>query len=112
MTDINEGTATEGENQLGNNKDYGEGQVFLTAIVEGSASDLDADSSTYTDTDGNADNTAEYEFRIPIPSGITLGNWITATSTLSNSTSEFSPMSDVRVQNVLTNRRITYRVNN
>jgi parallel beta-helix repeat protein len=112
FTDINEGTATSGDNQLGNNEDYGEGQVYIGTAVEGSGSDLDTGSSNYTDTDGNTDNTERYEFRIPLPSGTTLGELITATASLSNSTSEFSPFSDIRLQTIITNRRITYRVNN
>jgi len=112
FTDINEGTATSGDNQIGNDKDYGEGQVYIGTAVEGSGSDLDTGSSNYTDTDGNTDNTGRYEFRIPLPSGTTLGELITATASLSNSTSEFSPFSDIRLQTIITNRRITYRVNN
>jgi hypothetical protein len=112
FTDVNEGTAASGDNQLGNNNDYGEGQVYIATVVEGSVNDLDSGSSNYTDTDGNTDNTERYEFRIPLPSGTALGELITATASLSNSTSEFSPFSDIRLQTVITNRRITYRVNN
>ena len=112
FTDINEGSASEGANQLGNSKDYGEGQAYIGTVVEGSVNDLDTGISNYTDTDGNTDNTARYQFRIPLPPGTNLGELITATASLSNSTSEFSPFSDIRLQTVITNRRITYRVNN
>ncbi len=111
LTDINEGNASTGDNQLGFSTDYGEGQTFIASAVEGSGSDTDATSSTYTDIDGNTDNTNRFSFSLPLPSGITIGNMITATATLSNSTSEFSPMSILKVATVITNRRITYRVN-
>ncbi|WP_149277476.1 Calx-beta domain-containing protein [Pareuzebyella sediminis] len=111
FTDINEGSATVGDNTFGLSEDYGEGQIFIGSALEGSIDDLDAGTSSYTDTDGNTDNTNQYEFRIPLPSGTTIGEWITGTATLSNSTSEFSPMSEIRVRTVITNRRITYRVN-
>lgn len=111
FTDINEGSATAGDNQLGFSEDYGEGQVYLATVTEGSGSDLDAGSSNYLDMDGNTDTTNQFEFQIPLPSGAAVGDRITATATLGNSTSEFSPMSQIRVRSIITNRRITYRVN-
>jgi len=111
LTDINEGSATAGDNQLGFSKDYGEGQVYLGTLIEGSGSDLDAGTSSYLDTDGNTDNTNLFEARIPIPPGVIVGNLITGTATLSNTTSEFSPFSVIVIRTVITNRRITYRVN-
>ncbi len=110
LTDINEGTATVGDNELGLSTDYGEGQVYLGSAVEGSGSDADGGSSSYTDLDGNTDNTNQFEFTIPIPPGTSVGEQITATATLSSSTSEFSPFSIIKVRTVITNRRITYRV--
>ncbi len=110
-TDINEGTASVGDNQLGMSADYGEGQVFLGSAVEGSASDLDNGTSSYTDVDGNTDNTNQFEFSIAVPPILSTGEYITATATLANSTSEFSPFSILKVRTVITNRRITYRVN-
>ena len=110
-TDINEGTATLGDNQLGMSTDYGEGQVYLGSAIEGSASDTDGGSSSYTDVDGNTDNTNQFEFSIAVPLILSTGEYITATATLANSTSEFSPFSTIKVQTVITNRRITYRVN-
>jgi len=112
LTDINEGTATAGDNELGFSTDYGEGQVYLGTVVEGSGADADGGSSSYTDVDGNTDNTNRFHFSIAIPPMAATGDFITATATLSNSTSEFSPMSILKVQTVITNRRITYRVNN
>ena len=111
LTDINQGTAAAGDNELGLSTDYGEGQVYLGSAVEGSVADNDGASSTYTDLDGNTDTTNQFEFNIPIPPGTSVGEQITATATLSNSTSEFSPMSIIKVQTVITNRRITFRVN-
>jgi len=111
LTDINEGTATLGDNQLGMSTDYGEGQTYLATAVEGSGADSDGGSSSYTDVDGNTDNTNQFEFSIPIPPATSVGEYITATATLSNSTSEFSPFSIIKIRTVITNRRITYRVN-
>ena len=111
LTDINEGTATTGDNELGLSTDYGEGQIYLGTVVEGSGADLDAGSSSYTDVDGNTDNTNRFHFSFAVPPIVTMGDVITATATLGNSTSEFSPMSILKVQSVITNRRITYRVN-
>ena len=111
LTDINEGTASAGDNQLGQSTDYGEGQVYLASFVEGSGSDSDSTSSAYTDADGNTDNTNKFKFTVPLPPGVTLGEFVTSTATLSNSTSEFSPMSIIKAYTIITNRRITYRVN-
>ena len=110
LTDINEGTATAGDNQLGLSTDYGEGQIYLGTSTEGSASDLDNTSSIYTDDDGNTDTTNKFHFVVSIPSGIQANDLITSTATIGNSTSEFSPFSKVEVPTIITNRRITYRV--
>ncbi len=111
LTDINEGNAVLGDNQLGMTTDYGEGQTYIGTAVEGSGADLDSGSSSYTDLDGNTDTTNKFKFSIPLPSGVMKGEYITATATLGNSTSEFSPFSILKVYTVITNRRITYRVN-
>jgi len=110
-TDINEGSATAGDNELGLSTDYGEGQRFLSTMVEGSGADLNLATSAYTDLDGNTDNTNRFKFSIPLPSGVTVGNLLTTTATIANTTSEFSPTSIVKVYTVITNRRITFRVN-
>ncbi|MGW9685648.1 beta strand repeat-containing protein [Flagellimonas sp. 2504JD1-5] len=110
LTDISEGSATAGDNQLGLSTDYGEGQTFIASAVEGSVSDSDATSTAYSDADGNADTTNRFKFTIPLPTA-SLSDMITATATLGNSTSEFSPISSIKVSTVITNRRITYRVN-
>ncbi|NAS11822.1 beta strand repeat-containing protein [Poritiphilus flavus] len=111
LTDIQQGTASAGDNELGLSTDYGEGQTYLASGVEGSVADTNSGTSVYTDADGNTDNTNQFEFSIPVASPITLGNHITATATLSNSTSEFSPFSIIKIRTIITNRRITYRVN-
>ena len=111
MTDVNEGTATEGDNELGLSTDYGEGQVFLGTVIECSGSDLGAGTSSYTDVDGNTDNTNLFEFNMPVFSGISTGDYITATATISNTTSEFSPCGTFGLIPLETHRRITYRVN-
>lgn len=111
LTDVNEGTAIEGDNELGMSTDYGEGQIYLGSAIEGSGSDLDGGTASYTDMDGNTDNTNRFWLAIPITPGIVTGNYITATATLLNSTSEFSPFSILKVQSIITNRRVTYRVN-
>lgn len=109
ISDVGEGTAAQGDNRLGLAQDYGEGQTYLATVTEGSASDLSANIGTYTDPDGNTDNTNEFQFKIPLSSVIP-GITITATATLANSTSEFSPPFAVRVNSVITNRQRTYRV--
>ncbi len=109
-TDINEGTATLGDNQLGLTQDYGEGQTYIGTAIEGSGDDQDGTTSSYADIDGNADNTNKYKFVFPLPSGTVVGDLITTTGTRSNSTSEFSPEIIIRAHTVITNRNITYRI--
>lgn len=110
FTDINEGTAAIGDNQLGLTQDYGEGQIYIGTGVEGSASDQDTTSSSYSDGDGNTDNTNKYKFILPLPSGTVAGDLITTTGTRFNSTSEFSPKTEIQTYTVITNRNITYRI--
>ncbi|WP_378185444.1 right-handed parallel beta-helix repeat-containing protein [Aquimarina sp. W85] len=109
LTDIDQGTAAEGDNQLGQTLDYGEGQVYLTTVIEGSGADLDTTSSGYA-VDGNTDTTARFNFSITLANPLPAGSKITATATLSNSTSEFSSAYSLGVKSVITNRRITHRV--
>ncbi|TPN83058.1 right-handed parallel beta-helix repeat-containing protein [Aquimarina algicola] len=112
LTDINQGTASVGDNQIGLTQDYGEGQVFIASAIEGSPDDNDSTSSSYTDADGNTDNTERFNFSITLGSTIPVGSIITATATTSNSTSEFGNTFPIGAATVITNRRITYRVNN
>ncbi|TDT39629.1 CUB-like protein [Maribacter spongiicola] len=110
FTDVNEGTATLGDNQLGLAQDYGEGQTYIGTAIEGSGDDQDTTSSSYTDIDGNTDNTNKYKFVFPLPVGTAVGDRITTTGTRSNSTSEFSPEVVIKTYTVITNRNITYRI--
>ncbi|MEP1018856.1 right-handed parallel beta-helix repeat-containing protein, partial [Maribacter dokdonensis] len=110
FTDVNEGTATLGDNQLGLTQDYGEGQTYIGTAVEGSGDDQDTTTSSYADPDGNTDNTNKYKFVFPLPSGTVVGDLITTTGTRSNSTSEFSPEIIISAYTVITNRNITYRI--
>lgn len=110
VSDVSLGTALAGANKLGFSSDYGEGQKYLATVIEGSTGDLDTGISNYTDVDGNIDNTNIFKFSIPLPFGAMVGHKITATSTNANSTSEFSPLADIKVSTIITNRRITYRV--
>ena len=110
LTDISEGTAALGANQFGFSVDYGEGQTFLGSYIEGSPADTDTTSSSYSGPDGNTDNTNRFRFSIPKPVNSNIGDFISSTATLSNSTSEFSPSYEIKVKTIITNRRITYRV--
>ncbi|WP_405413595.1 Calx-beta domain-containing protein [Maribacter sp. Asnod1-A12] len=110
FTDVNEGTATLGDNQLGLSQDYGEGQVYIGTAIEGSGDDQDGTTSSYNDEDGNTDNTNKYKFVFPLPSGTVVGDLVTTTGTRANSTSEFSPEVVITAYTVITNRRITYRI--
>ncbi|MCM4154354.1 sodium:calcium exchanger [Arenibacter sp. N53] len=112
LTDISQGSAMAGANKMGKTTDYGEGQTYLATFIEGSGSDTDSGTLPYTDLDGNTDNTNRFKFSIPMPPGVIIGNFITSTATIANSTSEFSPQSVIRTYSLITNRRITYRVNN
>ncbi|WP_050813288.1 beta strand repeat-containing protein [Aquimarina agarivorans] len=112
LTDVQLGTAVAGDNQLtGFTDDYGEGQLFLTSVIEGGPLDTDATTSSYNDADGNTDITNRFNITVPLSSNIPVtGNIITATATIANSTSEFSRKKVLRPATVITNRRITYRV--
>ncbi|GGX21629.1 beta strand repeat-containing protein [Aquimarina muelleri] len=111
LTDTNQGTANVGDNQLGLTQDYGEGQIFLGSAIEGSGADVDATTSSYIDADGNTDTTNRFNFTINLSSSIPTGSIITATATVVNSTSEFGNTFPVGAATVITNRKITYRVN-
>ncbi|MBQ4804865.1 right-handed parallel beta-helix repeat-containing protein [Aquimarina sp. MMG015] len=110
LTDINQGTATVGDNQLGLSLDYGEGQTYLGSGTEGSGADLDNTISLYTNADGNTDNTNRFNISIPLGTTIPVGSLVTSTATISNTTSEFGNRTIVGAATVITNRKITYRV--
>ncbi|UOG90827.1 MAG: right-handed parallel beta-helix repeat-containing protein [Candidatus Thiothrix sulfatifontis] len=89
------GKATPGDNKLGKTKDYGEGQIYLTKAVEGSAADTDtANCALATDVDGNTQTGMKaFSITVPAPVGLVEGDRLTATATVTNvGTSEFSPV--------------------
>ncbi|WP_232285854.1 beta strand repeat-containing protein [Aquimarina agarilytica] len=112
LTDVQLGTATQGDNQLpGFSDDYGEGQLYLTSVTEGSTLDIDSTTSNYIDADGNTDTTNRFNITVTLSANLPVtGNLITATATVANTTSEFSRKKVLAAASVITNRRITYRV--
>jgi hypothetical protein len=71
---------------LGLSLDYGKGQVFFASVVEGSGADTDSGTASYTDNDGNTDNTNKFTFTFATAPGVTIGDDLTATATIANST--------------------------
>lgn len=74
---------------------FGEGQSYVTTLVEGSAADLDAGASSYPATVNGlaqgADLTNRFRFTVAAPPGVAAGVRLTATATLAApGTSEFS----------------------
>lgn len=73
---------------------FGEGQTYLFTLTEGSGSDTDAGNATYASPFNSlnvgTDTTNRFLFSIPLPSNVAVGTSVTATATLSSSTSEFS----------------------
>ena len=74
---------------------FGEGRTWAATFVEGSGSDLDTGSSSYSGTinglNQGADATNRFRFTVATPAGIAPGVSLTATATLTGSgTSEFS----------------------
>ncbi len=94
--------AVAGDNQFGKTQDYGEGEHYLTTFVEGSGEDSVAtpiDCSTLTDTDSNStQGMSPFQWTMPTPSNIAIGDKVTATATLiGTGTSEFSSVTTVEV---------------
>jgi hypothetical protein len=87
---------------------FGEGQTFLTTLVEGSAADLDGTIGSYGPGPINgivqgSDTTNRFRFVVPLSSltkPITSSTILTATATVANNTSEFS--GNVTVATVVT----------
>ncbi len=77
---------------------FGEGQTYLTSVVEGSGTDTDTSAATYGPGAINAlaqgtDTTNAFRFTIPVaalPAAPGAGSQLTATSTSFGATSEFS----------------------
>jgi uncharacterized repeat protein (TIGR01451 family) len=70
---------------------FGEGQTYLLTLVEGSGSDADASAGSDTNPAAGGDTSAaRFNFTLPLPAGVVVGTVLTATATVSGSTSEFS----------------------
>jgi uncharacterized repeat protein (TIGR01451 family) len=74
---------------------FGEGRTYVATFVEGSASDLDATTSSYAPNvngiDQGSDNTNRFRFTVAVPAGVAPGVLLTATATTAAfGTSEFS----------------------
>ena len=92
--------ASVGDNQFGMAQNYGEGERWLATWVEGIAEDtvgLGISCNSLSDSDGNsAEGLSPFQWTVPVPAGIVLGDQVTATATLSGTgTSEFSALSVV-----------------
>lgn len=72
---------------------YGEGKTYLTTLTEGSGSDADSTTGTYSGTingvNQGADATNRFSFTIATPSGVAPGTALTSTATVGSATSEF-----------------------
>ncbi|HRJ52933.1 MAG TPA: SdrD B-like domain-containing protein [Candidatus Thiothrix moscowensis] len=88
------GAATAGDNTFALSRDYGEGQRYLTSVAENSAADIDAGNCALPAFDGmNNTGMKAFQFTLPLPSGIVVGDKLTATATVAASgTSEFGPV--------------------
>ncbi len=73
---------------------FGEGKTYITTLTEGSGSDADTGSGTYTNPvnglNQGTDNTNRFRFTLPVTGGIGIGTVLTSTATLGGDTSEFS----------------------
>jgi uncharacterized repeat protein (TIGR01451 family) len=90
---------------------FGEGRTWVATLVEGSAADLDAATSSYSGmingVNQGADNTNRFRFTIADPPAVAAGVELTATGTLAASgTSEFSGR--VRVTTGVSLRGVAY----
>ncbi|MBJ6611142.1 MAG: right-handed parallel beta-helix repeat-containing protein [Candidatus Thiothrix moscowensis] len=88
------GAAAAGDNTFALSRDYGEGQRYLTSVAENSAADIDAGNCALPAFDGmNNTGMKAFQFTLPLPSGIVVGDKLTATATVAASgTSEFGPV--------------------
>jgi uncharacterized repeat protein (TIGR01451 family) len=82
-------------------KNYPQGKTYLFSAVEGSSQDLDNNSGPYGAMPVNginqgSDSTNMFKFIFPLPSNVNIGTVLTATATLNNKTSEFSPAGFVK----------------
>lgn len=77
-------------------KDYPQGKKFLFSATEGSVADIDLNTATYGPLPINnifqgSDNSNKFKFIFQLPADVSAGSFLTATSTIANNTSEFSP---------------------
>jgi len=82
-------------------KNYPQGRTFLFSAIEGSSQDLNSNSGPYgampiNGINQGSDYTNMFKFVFPLPSNVSLGTILTATATLNNKTSEFSPAGFVK----------------
>jgi len=82
-------------------KNYPQGKTYLFSAIEGSSQDLNNNSGPYGSMPINginqgSDSTNMFKFVFPLPSNVNVGSIITATATLNNKTSEFSPAGFVK----------------
>lgn len=89
------GSAIELFTSDGDPSGFGEGQAYVTTLVEGSAADLDNSVTAYPPTfNGLAqgtDTANRFRFTVPAPGGVAAGVRLTATATIAGTgTSEFS----------------------
>ncbi|MFN2476900.1 MAG: beta strand repeat-containing protein [Chthoniobacterales bacterium] len=72
---------------------FGQGKTYLATVTEGSASDTESGTGSYTSPvngiNQGTDTTNKFTFKIPTPPGVAVGSVLTATATLNGSTSEF-----------------------
>ncbi|WP_211206827.1 GEVED domain-containing protein, partial [Thiolinea disciformis] len=92
-----------GANTFGKTQDYGEGERYLTTLIEGIGEDsatVAITCSELVDADGNnATDMSPFQWTIPVPNNVVLGDKLTATATVSTlGTSEFSSVSVVENQ--------------
>ncbi|MGB0847190.1 MAG: DUF6923 family protein, partial [Thiolinea sp.] len=88
------GAASPGANRFGLATDYGEGQIYLGSLVEGSVADIDSGGCSVPGSDGNNHTgLLAFQFSVPVPAELAIGDTLTATATLATAgTSEFSPV--------------------
>ncbi|RVU85720.1 DUF11 domain-containing protein [Leucothrix sargassi] len=95
--------ASAGDNQFGLTQDYGEGETYITSFVEGVGEDSSLNTVScngLSDADGNdASGMSPFQWRVALPSGLQIGDKITATATIAGTgTSEFSPVAVISGQ--------------
>jgi hypothetical protein len=100
--------AAAGANKFGKTQDYGEGERYLTSLVEGVGEDTvttPIDCANLTDTDSNkAVGMSPFQWTLTMPTDVLAGDKLTATATNSTDTSEFSAVVVVTAGHTLKGR--------